>query len=256
MFKVLYQDTQTLAVQTQSGRFDKWGEDLYGQFNMGLHVSDNPKRVLANRVQLLQQLHQLTDGQVHELYWLNQTHSDTVIAPTTRLTDADALITDKVGVGLAIMTADCIPIALFGGGQIACVHAGWQGLTKGIIASTAHQFTHKPIKAVIGSCISQANYEIDQTLAHTIVGNVVDKGLVGMSKDRLYQAIISDKADDKCLIDIIHLAQLQLQHLGITYIDTDVACSYDAPNLYSYRQQTHAGKRATGRMATVIVRLS
>lgn len=260
MFDVLYQDNHTLVVQTHAGEFDKWGDDVHGQFNMGLHVLDNATHVLNNRATLLRELHQLTGGQIHQIHWLNQIHGDDVVIAKPNITpaNADALISDERGVGLSIMTADCVPIALFNDnekqGQIACIHAGWQGLVKGIIKNTANQFTDKNIKAVIGACISQANYEIDKTLAHTIISSVIDKQLVNLTFDELYQTIIVDKENEKCLIDIVKLTRLQLTHLNIMVVNDDVPCSYDKANLYSYRQQTHAKKRATGRMALVIVR--
>lgn len=267
MFHVLYQDEQVLIIQTHAGEFDKWGDDLYGMFNMGLHVADEPNHVLNNRLNLLKQLNEMTGGKVHQLSWLNQTHSATVVHADVAMTcqDADALISDECGVGLSIMTADCVPIALFGQSkqghqQIACVHAGWQGLTKGIIANTCHQFRHGSVKAVVGACISQANYEMDNALAGQIIKSVTDKRLVQLSFDELYRAIVLKKEDseqvEKCFFDVVKLTKLQLAHLSVALMNEDVPCSYDTPNFYSYRQQTHAHKPHTGRMATVIVQLS
>lgn len=263
MFSILYQNHHTLIVQTHAGHFDKWGEDLYGQYNMGMHVGDEGERVLMNRANLLGQLNELTHHRIQEIHWLNQIHSDVVVCldDDLKLHNADALMTAKKGVALSIMTADCVPIALFNeadGGQIACIHAGWQGLVKGIIKNTANQFHDKNIKAVIGACISQKNYEIDMALARNIVNGVIEKNLVDLTFDELYQAIIEEKVGgydhQKCLIDIVKLTRLQLAHLNIEVVNDDVPCSYDMPNLYSYRQQTHAQKRATGRMATLIAR--
>lgn len=261
MFNILYQNDHVLITQTHAGeQFNQWGDELYGEFNMGLHVGDDSERVLNNRMALLTAVSQLTDGKIHQIHWLNQIHSEKVVSASLGIvpSDADALITDKSGVGLSIMTADCAPIALFDDDchQIACIHAGWQGLTKGIIKNTFDEFRHKNIKAVMGACISQANYEITKTLANDIVQSVTEKHLVDLSFDELYQAIVIDKAHDKCLMDIVQLAKLQLAHLNIELVHNDIACSYDEPSLYSYRQQTHASKSATGRMATMIVKLS
>ncbi len=260
--KILYQNDNVLVAQTQAGRFDKFAkDDSYGEFNMGLHVGDCPKRVLSNRAKLLSALNQLSNDQVQSIHWLNQVHSDIVFkvddrqASTTPQT-ADALITRQSEQALAIMTADCVPIAVFGGGFVACIHAGWQGLTKGIIQRTVDHFpANVPLTAVIGACISQANYEIDKALAQRIVVQVQHHHLVDMTDSDLYQAIIQDKDQDKdkCLIDIVKLAKLQLEKSSVTVMTDDVPCSYAAANLYSYRAQTHAQKSATGRMATVIV---
>ncbi|MDO4896622.1 MAG: polyphenol oxidase family protein [Moraxella sp.] len=259
MFDILYQNDRVLIVQTHAGEFDKWGDDLYGSWNMGLHVGDDSEQVLSNRMALLDKLNKITDGKVGEIHWLNQIHSDIVAHAKSAISpqNADALITNKAGVGLSVMTADCVPIALFNDDytQIACVHAGWQGLTKGIIKNTHKTFNNKDnIKAIIGACISQKNYEINQNLAHDIISQVIDKKLVALVFDELYQQIIQDKDNDKCLMDIIKLTRLQLAHLNIAVINDVIPCSYDDLRFYSYRQQTHTKKRTTGRMATVIIK--
>lgn len=265
MFDILYQNDHVLIVQTHAGEFNKWGNDLYGSFNMGLHVGDDSEQVLASRMALLDRLNKLTNDKVAQIHWLNQIHSDIVVSASCAISpqDADAIITDKAGVGLSIMTADCVPIGLFNDdckdneSQIACIHAGWQGLTKGIIKNTYENFTNKnDIKAVIGACISHANYEINKTLAHDIISQVSDKKLVALTFDELYQQIIMDKDDDKCLIDIVKLTKLQLSHLDITAMNDTVPCSYANPKYYSYRQQTHAKKSATGRMAMIAIKLA
>lgn len=262
LFHVLYQDAQILVIQTHAGDFDKFApNDIYGEFNLGLHVGDDSGRVLANRLALFEAINKQTNRTLTIIHWLNQIHSDKVVNVDEQLgitpPDADAMISRQKGVGLAIMTADCVPIALFDGRSVACVHAGWQGLASGIIANTIKELQHDtPIKAVIGVCIGQDSYEIDTTLAHTIVNRVCEQQLTSLNPHDLYQTIIKPNTADKCLIDIVKLTKLQLECLGAKILTDDVPCTYQTPNLYSYRAQTHAKKQATGRMATVIVRLS
>ena len=246
MFEILYQDAKVVIIQTKTGQFDKWGDDVYGQFNMGLHVGDDPHHVLQNRMALLDNLSYLTRHQVSQIHWLNQIHSDIIVkaSPNILAPDGDALISDELGLGLGIMTADCVPIALFNDDQIACIHAGWQGLTKGVIKATHDKFRHQGIKAFIGACISQDNYE-----------SVIDANLVDLTFDELYQAVVKDGLAQKCLLDIEKLTRLQLECLNIAIINDDVPCTYEMTDLYSYRQQTHANKHATGRMAMVIAKL-
>lgn len=266
MFDVLYADGRFLVVQSHAGRFDKQGDELYGEYNMGLHVGDNPAKVLYNRASFLCALNALTTQKIERLHWVNQVHgNDVVVADLHGVLpiSADALVSTRRGVGLAIMTADCVPVTLFGGEgdgrYVACIHAGWQGLTNGVIKN-AFQALNNPtnMQAVIAGCISQKNYEIDVTLAHRIVDEVMDKRLVDVGKSDLFKMIVQDGHDDKCRIDIVALTMLQLERLGVKVLTQsvlDVPCSYHEPKLYSYRQQTHAKKLATGRMATVVVAL-
>ncbi len=150
----------------------------YGEFNLGLHVDDDSRQVLINRMRLLaainRYLHEQQRSAIQALYWVNQVHGKQIheidkVAGGTRFNmcplDADAMISQQLKVGLAIMTADCVPIVLYQptSGQVAAIHAGWQGLACGVIKASAERFdSSAPIMAWIGACISQANYEVDK----------------------------------------------------------------------------------------------
>lgn len=270
---VLHQTPYVLVAQTTVGDFDKLGNDTYGSFNVALHVGDKSSAVLQNRAKLLQSLNQF--GKVDAIYWLNQVHGNVVLdidASTTMAASmADAFITKQSGQALAIMTADCVPVAIFHdelddcddyhGAPVACIHAGWQGLTSGVIFNTVFKMqsmSNMPYQAVIGAHISQDNYEITRTLANKIIASVCGNNnkLVGIDANDLYDLIIKNSQDDdKCLIDLNQLTRLQLEYLGVKVVNDASPCSYQDVRFYSYRAQTHAKKFATGRMATIIVKL-
>lgn len=263
---ILHRTLHIMVAQTTAGDFNKFGCDLYGQFNVGLHVGDSPANVLQNRAKLLKMLNEL--GQVNAIHWLDQVHSDNVVdidqSSSMNAHTADALITKCRGQALAIMTADCVPVAIFddanADASVACIHAGWQGLTNGIIAKALSKIrasnTSTSHHAVIGAHISQSAYEITRELADKIVNLVCASDLVGMDGDELYQAIIADSQDnDKCLINLDKLTRLQLENLGVQVVNESSLCTYTDPRFYSYRAQTHANKSATGRMATIVVKL-
>lgn len=146
---ILHRTPRVLVAQTTTGDFDKFGCDLYGQFNVGLHVGDSPINALQNRAKLLKMLSEL--GQVDVIHWLNQVHSDNVVdidqSSSMNAHTADALITKCRGQALAIMTADCVPVAIFddanADASVACIHAGWQGLTNSIIAKALSKCVHR-----------------------------------------------------------------------------------------------------------------
>ena len=107
MLTILYQDSGTLVVQSHAGKFDKFvTDDLYGKFNMGLHVGDRAEQVLDNRAKLLVTLNELTDNKVAAIHWLSQIHSDTVInadeKPQAMPHEGDALTSGQKGQALAI----------------------------------------------------------------------------------------------------------------------------------------------------------
>lgn len=261
LVEILYQNQHILIIQTRTGQFDKWQKnDIYGQFNLGLHVGDDSVSVLKNRADLLSGLRHLTKHNIQSIFWLNQIHSNHVCCVDDGFLcdnqDADALVSHQKNQALAIMTADCVPIAIFDDKDgIACIHAGWQGLTNGVIKQAVAQLQGQ-VKAVIGACISQKNYEIDIALADKIIQTVIKNQLVDLSYEALYHAVIQKHTHnlEKCYIDIVKLTCLQLEFLSVECMNNEVLCSYEQSNLYSYRVQTHAQKPATGRMAMVIVR--
>ncbi|SIS03754.1 conserved hypothetical protein [Moraxella cuniculi DSM 21768] len=261
--ELLYHDNGVLIAQTQAGAFDKFAaEDLYGAFNLGLHVGDNPITVLNHRIELMGYLRQYQPA-IDRIHWLNQVHGNTVLmvdgSRSQRLYDADALISTRPNTALAIMTADCVPVAIFdeqagvGNKAIACIHAGWQGLTLGVIAKTFAKIpTPNRPKAIIGACISQAAYQIDAELGDRIVRQVVANELVALDESALAQAILSADTSNKVRLDVAKLARLELEHLGVVVLNNEPICSYHSPVHYSYRAQTHGKKSATGRMALLI----
>lgn len=260
--------------------------ETFGQFNLGMHVNDAPKKVLLNRACLLSSMNQYlassnglranqsgnksnarfnsSSALVESIHWINQIHSNDVYRIGGQLNadasqtvisldppSADALISDKTKTALAIMTADCVPIVIYDEsiGQLAAVHAGWQGLAKGIIATTCNEMRHhnkvteasnldnssnsssngsteQPMQAWIGSCISQSCYEVSR--------DVIDKLLAGCEKIGLDRAsveqriVATHKNPDKAWLDLPALAALQLQANGVlvnTYSDVQANTS-------------------------------
>ena len=82
---------------------------------------------------------------------------------------ADALVTDRPGLALGIYTADCAPV-LFAdadAGIVGAAHAGWRGAHGGVLDNCVEAMvtlgaTREMIHAVIGPCIAQESYEVDE----------------------------------------------------------------------------------------------
>lgn len=248
----------------------------YGELNLGLHVNDDAAKVLKNRMHLLaainEQLVSIAPKSspricVKRLHWVNQVHGKQIqdidtAALSMEPMAADAMVSQQQGHGLAIMTADCVPIVLYqpASGQIAAIHAGWQGLACGIIQATVQRFTQiGQINAWIGVCISQENYEVgthvrDQLLAGCIEAESLTESDIEQF-NQLY-VVNSDAANaNKLKLNLPKLAADQLKAAQVTLTDElPKSCSYADDRYYSYRRQTHLHQPATGRMALVIVR--
>ena len=84
------------------------------------------------------------------------------------LPDADALISNAEGAALAVFTADCVPILMADpeSGAMAAVHAGWRGMTSGVIenalAAMKREFGTNPqgVSARLGPCVGLCCYEV------------------------------------------------------------------------------------------------
>lgn len=114
-------------------------EGAFATLNLGRLTADDPEAVGHNRARL-----QARAG--GRLSLIRQVHGSRVLRlreaaeasgpePQSELEEADAQATGARGVAPMVMTADCLPVALAGGGAVAIVHAGWRGLAGGIIAA-------------------------------------------------------------------------------------------------------------------------
>src|SRR5579875_3709879 len=78
---------------------------------------------------------------------------------------ADAAVTRAGGAALAVLTADCAPVALASPeGVIGVAHAGWRGLEAGVIEATVEAMRRlgaRRVSAVLGPCIRPECYEFD-----------------------------------------------------------------------------------------------
>lgn len=260
------------VVQTMTGQPTSL-DSLYGQFNLGLHVGDDGGQVHSNRATLLQSL-QKNHPTLNRIHWLNQVHGNDVYHVTDAISatamSADAHITSLPNVALAIMTADCVPIMIASGNGsagkvVAAVHAGWQGLSKNIIAATIQKMVHQfdfidsdntvdeinqqtaDWQAWIGASIAQSNYEVDSRVKDAVLAtlNVSDEVAA-----KLFRAN-PDRAGHY-FADLPAVAQYQLHACGIQCVHQSGLDSHSDERFYSYRQQTQQYLPATGRMATLI----
>ena len=133
----------------------------------GFSTHANPKDILENRRRI--------EGAFGAPFvTAQQVHGTKVLCveepwdPLTQPREADGLVTNRPGLGLGILTADCGPVLLadLRAGVIGACHAGWRGLRAGIIetsldAMIALGATRSHICAALGPCIGPLSYEVD-----------------------------------------------------------------------------------------------
>lgn len=145
-------------------------EGIFGSLNAGYGSSDNKDHVTRNRETIASELGVSPD----RILALHQIHSNTVITveqawSRDALPKADALVTNKPGYAIGILTADCIP-ALFADKKkkiIGAAHAGWKGAIGGILEKTIAAMTAlgsdpADIVCAIGPCIRAGSYEVSE----------------------------------------------------------------------------------------------
>ena len=88
------------------------------------------------------------------------------------LGDADALVTTRPGVAVAMATADCVPILLAAPEHdvVAAVHAGWRGTLGGGAAVAVEELARhgaraEDVVAALGPSIGACCYEVEREIA-------------------------------------------------------------------------------------------
>ena len=143
--------------------------------------------------------------------------------------NTDALFTRSNKISLAIMSADCLPIAIANaeGTEIALLHAGWRGLSAGIIPKSLKMFNleNNELRAWLAPCISQKQYE---------VGNDVYRTFTDLDEEskKNFQQVDSQK----WLFDLKAEAVRVLKKFKVQVSQSNYCTYTDQDLFYSYRR--------------------
>lgn len=160
--------------------------------------------------------------------------------------EADALVTDRSGLLIGVVTADCAPVLLadLDAGVVAAAHAGWRGAVGGVIENTVAAMValgarRERIRAAIGPTIAQASYEVDSAM-----------------RDRFpaaeYAFFAPGKAD-RWQFDLPGFVAQRLELAGVAEWEDLAQDTYALEaRFFSYRRATHRGEPTGGRQTSVI----
>jgi YfiH family protein len=172
--------------------------------------------------------------------WLRQVHGDRVVvvdAPGVGAGEvADASTTSHPDAALAVLVADCAPIALAAPeGVIAVVHAGWRGLAEGVIDSAVaavHAAGGSTITAALGPCIHAECYEFGPNELDDVAARVGD-------------AVRGRTAAGKPALDLPAGVRAALHRAGaaVAY-DADTCTACVAARYFSYRARREMARQA------------
>ena len=143
----------------------------------------------------------------------------------------DGLITNEKDLYLSVTVADCLALFFFDPKNqvIALVHAGWPGLSLGIIPVTISRMEKyflcnpKDILVATSPCISQKNYEVKEDVLKKFSG---------------FQDAIKEE-EGKYFLDIREIARRQILACGADEknIEVNNECTYEnKEKFFSFRR--------------------
>jgi YfiH family protein len=245
------------ARRVMHGFFGRQGgvsHGIYDSLNCGSGSNDDPISVQKNRSLVAQHFGQSLENLVS--VW--QVHSpDCLYVDAPFKGDkpqADAMVTDKTGLVLGVLTADCGPV-LFAGEKtdgasvVGAAHSGWGGALKGVNEATVQKMLDcgaqlETIRAAIGPCIGVASYEVSEGYEKPFLERDIED-------ERFFK---SARKEGHLMFDMAgyianRLAQIGVKQVTITGQDT-FALKED---YFSYRRATHENAADYGRQISAIM---
>ena len=177
--------------------------------------------------------------------WLRQVHGDEVVrvdGPARGAgATADAAVTAGAGCAVAVLTADCAPVALASDeGVVGVAHAGWTGVLAGVVQRTVKEMRSQgatDVRALIGPCIRPECYEFG---ARELDGVV----------DRYGADVAALTADGRPALDLAAAVRAALAEQDVREVDdvgvcTSCATDGDEPGYWSWRARREVQRQAT-----------
>lgn len=223
---------------------------IYASLNCGFGSDDRAENVTENRARVAGAI----DVAAEALLTVYQIHSPNVVTVTEAwqpdgAPKADAMVTDRPGVALGILAADCAPV-LFAdpkAGVIGAAHAGWKGAFGGVVEATVAAMQElgadrRRISAAIGPCIAQQSYEVGSEFRDRFIAmtETHDRFFADGERSGHYQ------------FDLPGFVRHRLDLAGIVAVETVARDTYADETLFSYRRTTHRAEPDYGRNLSVI----
>ncbi|WP_230279743.1 peptidoglycan editing factor PgeF [Croceicoccus sp. Ery15] len=221
----------------------------YASLNVGTGSPDDPALVERNRRIAGDAV--LAGAALATVYQVHSALCETVTAPwpLDARPHADAMVTDRPGVLLGILTADCAPVLLADrqAGVVGAAHAGWKGAFGGVTDNTiaameALGAERSRIAAAVGPCIAQASYEVDDSFLNRFV-----------EADGTNEHFFKPGRPGHQQFDLAGYVAARLAAAGVgTVAITGHDTLADETRFFSYRRATLAGEDSYGRQISLI----
>lgn len=231
------------------GRAGGFSTGAQSGLNAGLGSGDEPDAVARNRRLATDAI--IPDAKLVSVY---QIHSALAVEAQAGIADADrphadALVTNRPGLVLGIVTADCAPVLLADtqSGVIGAAHAGWKGALLGVTDATIALMEklgadRSHIHAAIGPCIARVSYEVDDGFARRFEDHDPDNS-----------RFFSPGREGHRQFDLEAYVAARLTAAGIASVEPLGIDTYSqADRYYSFRRSTHLGEATYGRQISLI----
>jgi YfiH family protein len=209
----------------------------FDSLNLGRMTDDDPANVDANRARLA-----ATTGHGRErVLYGRQVHGTTVRRATeapsgTRPVEAeDGQATALTGHPALVFTADCLPVLLAAESAVAAIHAGWRGLSAGILEEGVRALrelgAEGPVHALVGPGARGCCYEVGEEVHAAFAA---------------YDARVGERN-----LDLAAVARAKLQEAGAGAVHDVGLCTMCEPELFFSHRRDNG---VTGRQAGVVWR--
>jgi YfiH family protein len=188
------------------------------------------------------------------LVTVHQIHSPTALVarepwPEDGRPHADAIVTDRPGVALGILTADCAPVLLAdaAAGVAGAAHAGWKGAFGGVLEATVAAMeslgaSRSAISAAVGPAIARRSYEVDEIFRRRFA-----------EADPATDRFFSPGREGHHQFDLEGYVVARLAAAGVTRVEALGLDTYaDPERFFSYRRATHRAEPTYGRQISLI----
>ena len=211
-------------------------EGDFESLNLGILTDDDPDRVVENRRRLCDEVG--ADPHTATMAW--QVHGGAVtearprgILERTIFDKCDGLWSDRPGQAMALVTADCYPVALArsdGTPGLCVLHVGWRGLLDGIASSGVSALGGESLVAMVGPGIGPCCYEVGEEVS-------------GPFRDRFGEEVVVEGK-----LDLAEAAERGLREAGVVSVERTGHCTACEPELFfSHRRD----RGRTGRQGVV-----
>jgi len=231
------------------GRRGGVSTDAYTGLNVGTGSDDDADAVATNRRLATEAV--LPGASLATVYQIHSPDAFVVrVAVEGELRPkGDALVTDRPGLALGILTADCAPVLLADreAGVVGAAHAGWKGAIGGVTDSAIAAMEslgaqRSRIAAAIGPCIARASYEVDLAFVRRFEAD-------DPANERFFTAGRAGHAQFDLEAYVAH----RLAAAGIARVEALGLDTYaDEARFFSYRRATHRGEPNYGRQIAII----